>query len=70
MHADAGSLWSVSERDDDDADDADEGDEDDDDIYASEEEPAAASVSATPVHTPSPKVGVRKKQAGATQTRS
>ena len=71
--ADAGSLCSdpasaakMSERGDDDADGADEGDEDDGDTSVSEEEPAAASGSATPVQTPSPKVGVRKKQAGAT----
>ena len=69
LDTDAGSLCSVSERGDDDADDADEGDEDDGDIYVSEEELAAASGSATPVQTPSPKVGVKKKQAGATPMR-
>ena len=66
--ADTGSLCSapasaskMSERGDDDADDADKGDEDDDDIYVSEEEPAAASGSATPAQIPSPKVRVMKK---------
>lgn len=71
--ADAGSLCSaptseMSERGDDDADDADEGDEDDDDISVSEEEPAAASGSATPVQTPSPKVGVRKNKLARPQS--
>ena len=65
--ADAGSLCSapaseMSERGDDDADDADEGDEDDDDISVSEEEPA------TPVQTPSPKVGVRKNKLARPQS--